>query len=221
VTIIVHAPSLDGFDAAFGLVGLKVGSRTGPKKRTSEQKEWYVVRRFLKEAISGQLFACPFVIRHGVPPEEPDFVLKNEGNRTLIEITEATDEADQREMKCIEVSDQLAILNGELGGRFKGGAIGNAYEVAWAEDVINAIERKVSKSIFKDTTAQRHLVIYPNSNASSCDEDVAGTILKEKVDARRQELVEMSNGCLVHVLGKQKLVFDILGSFIICKRCFG
>ena len=111
-------------------------------------------------------------------------------------------------------------MNGELGGRFKGGAAGNALEVAWANDVVEAIERKSPKAIFRKSNTQRHLVIYPNSNASLCEEDEATAILKNKIAESRQRLVEMSNGCFVHVLGEQNLVFDALGHFLSQTRRF-
>jgi hypothetical protein len=61
-------------DVTFGSIGLKVGSRTGPHRRTKDDMEWYVVRRFLRETISAGLFVPPISVRKGCPPD-PDFVV--------------------------------------------------------------------------------------------------------------------------------------------------
>jgi hypothetical protein len=201
-------------DSAFGSVGLKVGPRTGVNKRTKDDKEWYVVRRFLKEAIAAHLFRVPFTLCKCKPPE-PDFVLDNGSAFVFVEITEATAEDDQREMTALESSGRDAILLGELGGRFSGG--GGEPGHVWSTDIIEAIERKTDKSIFTALGIQKHLVIYPNSNASflifdSDDERRAFSLLLTLIEARRAELVNITNGCLIHVLGKEHVFFDILGA---------
>ncbi|MGE0061894.1 MAG: hypothetical protein AB7T86_07430 [Xanthobacteraceae bacterium] len=210
----------ESFDDVFGDLGLKVGPRTGSNKRTKEQKEWYVVRRFLKEAIREKIVEPPFSIEKGLEPL-PDFVLSYDGSSTLIEITEATHPDDQREMTEFERSDQNSILIGGLGGRFSGG-LGNPGH-PWANDVIEAIERKSEKSIFAPNKEIRHLVIYPNSNASfflsnAADEDAAFKILLAKLHERRAALLNLVNGCDVHVLGKWNLFLHVLTAPSACRR---
>jgi hypothetical protein len=207
---------LGTFDSVFGEVGLKVGPRTGPDKRTKDEKEWYVVRHFLKTAIAARLFQIPVVIRQGVPPEEPDFVANVGNSGALLEITEATNEADQREMTEFERSGKLAMLQGELGGRFSGGA--SQPGIAWAADVVDAIKRKAGTAIFRPTGANRHLVIYPNSNASSLifddeDEREAINFLQTAITSEQDELKRLVDGCLVHILAKEHLLFDVVGKF--------
>jgi hypothetical protein len=206
------------FETAFGETGLRVGPRSGPGKRTNAEKEWYVLRRFLREAMSVNLFNCPLVIRAGMPPDEPDFTLEHRNSTSLIEITEATDEADQKEMTALGKSGRGAIFIGEFGGRFKGGAGGKAPEEAWANDVLLAIKRKDRKAIFTRPETDRHLVIYPNSNAASLlmsrsDEEDASIILKQKISNIREDLTSIVKGCRIHILGKEFLFFDILGTF--------
>jgi hypothetical protein len=206
----IEIVTLEQFDVAFGELGAKVGPRTGPHKRTQDEKEWYVLRRFLKEGVHGRRFKLPLVVRKGVPPE-PDFVIEGP-QRALIEITEATSEADQREMTRQEFSDR-AILLGELGGRFEGG--GGEPGHLWASDIVEAIKRKKNKSIFSCQGMRRHLVIYPNSNASALlfsdkDERRAFALLVSLIDPEWDELSRVANGCSVHILGKDYVFSDVL-----------
>jgi hypothetical protein len=207
----INIAKLEEFDAAFGKLGAKGGSRTGPNRRTQDEEEWYIVRRFLKEAIAAEIFQLPLTIQKSHPPE-PDFAVEYSG-RALIEITEATNEADQREMTRLELSDK-PILLGELGGRFEGG--GGEPGHLWSSDIVEAIERKERKSIFSTASVDRHLVVYPNSNASFLifdeeDELRAFSILLNLIDTKRSKLSQIANGCLVHILSKEHVFFDILG----------
>jgi hypothetical protein len=59
-------------------------------------------------------------------------------------------------------------------------------------------------------------VIYPNSHALSLvndaeDEQTAFGFLEELIEANLSSYVEATNGCLVHVLGKELVGFDVLG----------
>lgn len=217
----INVPDPAGFCAAFGDVGLKVGPRTGENKRTQDDKEWYVVRRFLREGMLRRVFKTPFSIEKAHPPK-PDFALDfNDGNATaFLEITEATRPADQREMTEIGRSNQATLL-GEFGGRFSDGA--SQPGLAWASDVVDAIERKVGKAIYSPSEANRHLVIYPNSNASfllfdARDECAAFSFLAELIARERHRCVDMASGCFVHVLGKWWVCFDLLGESRLVRR---
>jgi hypothetical protein len=86
-----------------------------------------------------------------------------------------------------------------------------------------ALNRKRGKAIFKEGDAGRHLVIYPNSNASSLvsdveDEQTAFGFLGELIEVNLSSYVEASNGCLVHVLGKELVGFDVLGVARLARR---
>jgi hypothetical protein len=209
-------------DVTFGSIGLKVGSRTGPHRRTKDDMEWYVVRRFLRETISAGLFVPPISVRKGCPPD-PDFVVIGADAKepiALIEITEATDKADQKAMTEIELSGRPTLL-GTFCGRFSGGAANPKW--AWAKDVIDAIERKRGKVIFSHSSAVRHLIIYPNSNASSLlfneeDEREAISALCSAVTAEANPLAELADGCFVHILGKEYVCVDVLGRMSLVRR---
>ena len=114
--------NLVSFCSAFGSLGLRVGRRTGPGRRTQDDKEWFVVRHFLKAGLFTGIFEAPISVQKRNPPE-PDFALElNNGDTGFFEITEATDPADQREMTVFERSKSPAMLLGDFGGRFSGGA---------------------------------------------------------------------------------------------------
>src|SRR4029077_11354535 len=131
----------------------------------------------------------------------------------LFEATEATVPADQKEMTARELSPKTHTMPGEFGARFKGGA-GNP-GIAWATDIVTAIGRKSGKVIFRDSSVARHLIIYPNSNASlllgdKVDELDAIDKLRAEIAKDAAALSEIANGCVVHVLGKHSLCMDAL-----------
>jgi hypothetical protein len=202
----------------------QVGSRAGPDKRSHEQMEWYVLRHFLETAIPATIFKLPIAGRRGCPPDEPDFVLRHPetSDVILVEITEATNEADQEEMKKFERSNERMILLGHFGGRPPRGL-----GLAWASDIIDAIKRKEPKVIFKSSLTPRHLIIYPNSNASKLLGDQLGHEgknerqaighLREAIDSAAG-LANITNGCRIHVLGMRHICIDILGDIRVLER---
>jgi hypothetical protein len=139
---------------------------------------------------------------------------RGESTVELFEVTEATDKADQKEMTSIERSGKMAVMIGEFGGRFADGA--SRPGLAWATDVVDAIKRKSGKIIFQDSSVTRHLLVYPNSNASFLlfdedDERAALDDLRAEVAKDAATLLQTANGCLVHILCKHLLCFDALG----------
>jgi hypothetical protein len=220
MTETVNVPDLDGLCAAFGPLGSRVGPRAGRDKRTQDETEWFVVRRFLKVALREGIVKAPISIQKQSPPL-PDFGVQVGDAIAHLEITEATDPADQREMTAFERSGKSMMLLGEFGGRFSDGA--SQPGRAWASDVIDAINRKRGKHIFKKSDVLRHLVIYPNSNASSLvndveDEEAAFGFLGELIEASLSGLTDAANGCLVHVFGRELVGFDVLGAARLAPR---
>jgi hypothetical protein len=210
--------SLEDLGRVAALGGLPVGPRTGPSKRTQAKKELYVIIKFLREAIPAGIFEPPIAIRAGCQfNDEPDFVVTRGGSADvlgLVEITEATNEPDQREMTLSEYSGKPTIL-GQFGGRFSGGASRSG--LVWASDVVEAIKRKRGKVIFRNSPAARHLIVYPNSNASillfkDLDEVEAIGNLREAIAKEAASLAQTTNGCLVHILGKYHVCVDVLGN---------
>jgi hypothetical protein len=107
VNKIIKVTNLASFCGAFGSLGLRVGSRTGAGKRTQDDTEWFVVRHFLKAGLKAGIFEAPISVQKRNPPE-PDFALElNDGDTGFLEITEATDPADQKEMTSFEHSKNL------------------------------------------------------------------------------------------------------------------
>jgi hypothetical protein len=198
----VTIPSIEQFDVAFGSIGT-VGPRKG---RTNEEEEWHVLREFLKATI-------PITVRKACPPL-PDFVVPDANGKEFaarIEITRASNQADQHEMTKIEDGGQARLL-GACGGR---GATANP-EGPWAEDVIEAIKRKRTKDIFVKPHPCRHLIIYPTSNMSilllnEASERKAINVLHSLITHEAEGLAQLANGCCVHVLGKHYVCVDILG----------
>lgn len=208
----VEIRHLEDLDRIAEDVGLPVGRRSG---RSKEKKEWYVLLRCLKAMIASGTVELPIMVRNGIPPDEPDFVAARAGSLVaLFEITEATVEADQKEMTSFERSKNDLMMLGDFGGRFQNGA--GRPGLAWALDVIDAIKRKSDKAIFQDSSATRHLIIYPNSNASILlfdeeDEREAINDLRAELAKELPALSRAANACLIHVLGKHVLCFDALG----------
>jgi hypothetical protein len=139
----------------------------------------------------------------------------------MIEITEATCEADQREMTKRAEWGKSTLL-GAFGGRFNRGASGRAPEMAWTADVLHAISRKSGKKIFSQSDLPRHLVIYPNSNASILmdaeDEHEAFRMLQAKLSKIKSSLEQTTNGCLIHVLADNYVCWDLFGVSELIKR---
>jgi hypothetical protein len=202
----------EDLDSVAQKVGLPVGPRTG---RSKEKKEWYVLLGYLKAAIPFKMVELPIIVRNGRPPDEPDFVVSRGGSMVgLFEITEATVEVDQKEMTSFERSMKRVAMLGEFGGRFAGGAARPG--LAWATDIVDAIRRKSGKAIFQDSSAARHLLVHPNSNASILlfdenDEREAVGALRAEIAKDAATLSHTANGRRVHVLGKHWLCFDALG----------
>jgi hypothetical protein len=213
--------TLGDLDRVAEAVGLPVGPRKG---RSKAKKEWYVLLGFMKEAIPSGMFELPITVRYGIPPNEPDFVVAR-GDTTvgLVEVTEATDEADQKGMTAFERSEKSAALVGEFGGRFADGA--SRPGLAWAADIVDAIRRKDGKAIFQNLPTRRHLLVYPNSNASFLlfdedDEREAVDYLRAEV-AKDSALSNLVNGCVVHVLGGYLVCVDALGEARLLARSSG
>ena len=204
-------------------IGQAIGLPVGPRKgRSKEKKEWYVLLNFLKSAIPAGMISLPISVRNGIPPDEPDFVThRGDVSVDWIEITEATDEADQKGMAAFENSGKSAALVGEFGGRFADGAARPG--LIWASDVVNSIKRKSGKAIYRSVPVARHLLIYPNSNASSLlfgqdHEHDAVDDLRAEVMTYDGSLARLANGCAIHILGAYLICIDILGNMRLVTR---
>jgi hypothetical protein len=129
--------------SAFGTLGTVVGDRTGPNPGSQDEKEWWCLRRYFLTLDEAELLEFPIAVEKR---ERPDFWCTFAGCGVGIEVTEATDRRDQREMTKMAQGDTASLL-GTFGGRFLGGAVGESPECAWKADVLTAVERKVKKII--------------------------------------------------------------------------
>lgn len=139
----VEIDRLSDFDACLGGLGVHVGARTGPNKRSQDAKEWFVLRHFMAAALPLNIFQIPITITKGHPPQ-PDFAVMHGAARepAPIEITEATHPDDQREMTEFHKSGEAVMLLGGFGGRFAGGAC--QPKLTWACDIHDAIARSMT-----------------------------------------------------------------------------
>jgi hypothetical protein len=218
----VELTRLSEIDAAFGELGTNVGPRTGAKRRSQDAKEWFVLRGTMAAALKVDVFDLPIVITKVRPPG-PDFAATHgpAHKPALIEITEATHPDDQREMTEFDKSGEGLMLLGAFGGRFADGA--SQPKLAWASDICDAILRKRDKSICSVPAPGRHLIVYPNSNASQLifdetDEREAFAHLRQRLELEATQYAEALNGCQVHVLGKTLVGFDLAGRFFLEPR---
>ncbi|MFL9823549.1 hypothetical protein [Rhodoplanes sp. SY1] len=220
---------IDSFDVAFGDLGLRVGRRTGPNKRAKAAEEWFVLRMFLEPAVRVGYFDLPIYVRKGCEVErEPDFVITAGMQEYWIEVTQATGESDQKEFQQVEtrggilpIGRYLSRQGREQKGRYEPGEAWA--EKVWADDVLKAVDRKTKRVIFLASDRARHLIVYPNSNPAFLllDEDAeheAASVLQQEVFHRASELGNRVNGCLVHVVGKFSIYFDIVNEFRVWRR---
>ena len=153
---------LDDLALAFGQAGTNVGPRLGTNARTQEQKEWWCLRRYIFTLSAAGQIAFPISI---VKDERPDFRCEFGPRSIGIEVTEATDPTDQRELTIIDEQDAV-VLQGTFGGRFANGAGGDAPERAWQDDILKAVASKVTKvPTWPAPMPEYSLLLYTNSNA--------------------------------------------------------
>ncbi|MYB38981.1 MAG: DUF29 domain-containing protein [Gammaproteobacteria bacterium] len=87
------------FSDDLGNLGVFVGPRRGPLRRTQEQKEDYVLRRVLVAQNRAGLLRFPFKVHASQQaPRAPDFLIEDEGGSRGLEVTEAGDQRHQRWM---------------------------------------------------------------------------------------------------------------------------
>ncbi|MFN4023337.1 MAG: hypothetical protein ACK4MQ_00775 [Hyphomonas sp.] len=148
----VNASSLDDLVRQFGGVGLTVPPRPN---RTKEEKEAYLARRLFLNLAKEQRLSFPLSITQS---DSPDFVVDASDGTWFLEITEATSEADQREMTLAPDAPQLI---GHSGGRGADGYFGAQPETEVIADINAAIDRKKRKAYASNRCS---LLVYINSN---------------------------------------------------------
>jgi len=134
-----------------------VGPRTGPDRRTKDQKEWYCVARYLPTLAKQKLVQFPLEL---LKSESPDFVLtQDNGAEYGIEVTEAAERDYQEELAKTENLTRAHRIS-------RDGWIGDAQERDCTKSILTAIQRK-AVNINRETyrVACCDLLVYENCRA--------------------------------------------------------
>jgi len=161
MTLTIESP--DELTRIFQTLGMTVGPRRGPHRRTKDDKEWYCLRTYLLALLSQELVVYPFKINKS---EAPDFIISNETRGFFgIEVTEATEEDWQRELTETETGKDDDPAEGSLIS--EDGFAGDQPEIDWCGAVVRAIEKKIESlnnhTYHVDTC---DLLVYVNSRMS-------------------------------------------------------
>lgn len=140
--------------------------------------EWWCIRQALRMPEFRELIGhSGHILKSESEAQgEADFtVLTADGSSFALEVTEATVPSDRKAIAKSRRANKTMLLLGEdfeteegefvAGGRFADGAEGDEWEIAMAEDIRSALERKCKKPYARDAV----LIVYPNSNAGSAD----------------------------------------------------
>jgi len=193
---------------AFGNVGLKVGPRKGPNRRTTFQKEAYNLRQYLTTLADHDLLSYPLEVAKS---ERPDFLLCDPVNgRCGLEVTEATTRSHNRwltETEGEEGEEGADLLPGDAW-------VGNSAERECCAAVVRAANRK-ARSIGKSgyTPAARYdLLLYINARAFFYFEEEMAEMLLNK--ARRWVAHWNRSGKLgkVSAITNDSLLYDLAGN---------
>jgi len=204
------AQSQDDLRRSFQVLGMQVGPRCGPDRRTKDEKEWYCLRRYMLALAANGLLHYPVQIHKSATP---DFIVCDSMRGIFgIEVTEATEQSWQRELgRAVTAND------GSDGAAFvavdKDGFAGDDPERAWSTAVIDAIERKLSRFAnpgFEIGVCD--LLIYVNSRMSGvANTKRAIATLLAVVAPKARAWADCSRLGRIHVLTEDRLVYDLLG----------
>jgi hypothetical protein len=203
------AQNRDDLRRLFQVLGVQVGPRHGPNRRTNEQKEWYCLRRYLLALAANGLLHYPVKIYKS---ESPDFVVCDSVRGIFgVEVTTATEQDWERELSRSDAA------NGSNAAAFvaieKDGFVGDDPERNWSTAVIDAIERKLPKFTNGGLKVGLcDLLIYMNSRASVvANAKTAAAILLAAVALKARAWADCSRLGRIHVLTEDQLVYDLLG----------
>ena len=159
--------SREAFSDELGSVGAWVGPKTGPSRRTQDQKEDYVLRRLLIAWKRRHMVRFPFTVcASSQVPRSPDFVVGDASGRWGVEVTEAGSQSHQAWMTEIEDKPAETHL-----------VPGDGWTLPWiAEQVKAAISNKVQKfdrGWYR--TMPCDLAVY-NNTEDSLDDDIVSRV---------------------------------------------
>jgi hypothetical protein len=203
------AQSHDELRRAFQVLGVQVGPRRGPNRRTKDEKEWYCLRRYLLALAANGLLHYPVQVHKS---EAPDFIVCDSMRGIFgIEVTEATEPDWQRELGRTDIADggdsAAAIPIDEAG------FAGDAPESDWSTAVIDAIERKLSR--FASPSFEVgicDLLMYANSRMSGvANVRRATATLLATVAPKARIWAACGRLGRIHVLSESQLIYDLVG----------
>jgi hypothetical protein len=103
------AQNRDDLRRLFQVLGVQVGPRHGPNRRTNEQKEWYCLRRYLLALAANGLLHYPVKIYKS---ESPDFVVCDSVRGIFgVEVTTATEQDWERELSRSDAAMEAMPLH--------------------------------------------------------------------------------------------------------------
>lgn len=191
--------SLASFSDDLGLLGAKVGPRTGPTKRTQDQMDEYCIRRFLIALKHAGRLICPAMLTRPEHGQGPDFILFQEGQESLgIEVTEATSQEWQKALTedAHYVGEDVAVDD-------------VPYDPdGFVAEIEAALSRKLSKAArYREATSRCDLLVYDNSG------HISGFPAEWKYIQRVTPPAGLRDGFnRVHLLCGNALFFDIFGN---------
>ena len=181
--------------------------RSRSKGRSKADKESYCLRKYLLALHTRGAIGYPVKIRSS---ETPDFIVEYGASGLFgIEVTDATDPSDQREMTLAARSNEKMYFEGQFGGH--GPFVGDRPEELWKGYLRGAITRK---SKLRYCVPRVNLVIYCNSNAGAhVGAGVAAGLLRELVN-----LPELGRFADVSVIRNNSVYLDIGNSMKFIER---
>jgi len=147
---ITAAKNPSGLIRQLGKSGKYAGSPEGLRKRNTQSKEAYILRRYLLWRLECGDISFPLSVYHG---DAPDFEIDEAGEIFGIEFTEASDEQSGRRYANLDWN----LLSEALGERITSKVVINVID-----HVHDALSRKSKKHYASKKT---DLIIYPNSPA--------------------------------------------------------
>lgn len=155
------------FSDELGSLGVLVGPRKGPSRRTQDQREDYVLRRLLIAWKRRNVVQFPFTVYASrQAPKQPDFVVKDASGCWGMEVTEAGSRSHQKWMTEIEDRPTETHLIPGDGWTFQ--SIADQVKAAIGDKV-----QKFDRGWYR--TMPCDLAVY-NNTEDSLDEDIVARI---------------------------------------------
>jgi hypothetical protein len=163
--------SKDAIASAIGSVGETVRPRTGPDRRTADDRDWWCFRRWLFTLGCNNLLFYPFIVTRPAQGG-PDFLMHyGDGDRAGacgLEMTEATNTEDAKERTLSELHAKGPYLMGDFGGRSYTATSEEALRDDYIKQIVDGLERKLAKApAYFDRCALLDVMIYVNNNAGT------------------------------------------------------